>query len=185
MAGGRLAAYVCRGCGIGERLATARLADIAVREGRATVCREHDVLCSADGVAMIREDLDAEGVSRVVIAACSRRAKTEAFAFEGVALTRVSLREGVVWVRPDTEEARESTQEMAEDSVRMGCAAARAVANMPSGPPHSSGSSTRYKARSIRLLNCVMMILSFSGIRPREHAVRLDSVRAGHREIRP
>ena len=53
MAGRKLAAYVCRGCGIGERLATARLADIAVREGRATVCREHDVLCSADGVAMI------------------------------------------------------------------------------------------------------------------------------------
>ena len=141
MAGRKLAAYVCRGCGIGERLATARLADIAVREGRATVCREHDVLCSADGVAMIREDLDAEGVSRVVIAACSRRAKTEAFAFEGVALTRVSLREGVVWVRPDTEEARESTQEMAEDSVRMGCAAARAVA--PPVPRREEGLSRR------------------------------------------
>ncbi len=74
---------------------------------------------------MIKEDIEKEGVNRVVIAACSRRAKTEAFNFDDVSISRVNLREGVIWIRPDTDEARETTQEMAADYVRMGCAEAK------------------------------------------------------------
>jgi quinone-modifying oxidoreductase subunit QmoB len=85
-------------------------------------------------VKMIQDDIDNEGVNRVVIAACSRRAKTEAFSFEGVTLSRANLREGVIWVRPDTDEARETTQEMADDYVRMACAEAKYMT-----PPHASG----------------------------------------------
>jgi quinone-modifying oxidoreductase subunit QmoB len=121
----KIGAYICKGCGLGERLDSAQLASIATREGKANVCRQHDFLCSADGVAMIQRDIEQEDVNRVVIAACSRRAKTDAFGFDTVALSRVNLREGVIWVRPDTEEARELTQEMAADYVRMGCAEIR------------------------------------------------------------
>jgi quinone-modifying oxidoreductase subunit QmoB len=39
------------------------------------------------------------------------------------------LREGVIWVRPDNEEAQETTQEMAEDYVRMGCAEIKFMTN--------------------------------------------------------
>ncbi len=115
----KIGCYICKGCGIGERLDTARMATIAQREAKAHLVREHDFLCSADGVATIRNDIDNEGVNHVAIVACSRRAKTEAFSFDGVAMSRASVREGVIWVRPDTDEARETTQEMAEDYTRM------------------------------------------------------------------
>ncbi len=111
--------YICKGCGIGERLNTSQMATIAEREARANIVREHDFLCSAEGVAMIQNDIDNEGVNHIAIVACSRRAKTEAFNFDGVAISRGNIREGVIWVRPDTDEAQETTQEMAEDYTRM------------------------------------------------------------------
>ena len=117
----KVGAHICKGCGLGERLDCGQLATIAEREGKANLVREHDFLCNAEGVAMIQNDIDNEGVNKVMIAACSRRAKTEAFNFENVAITRANLREGVIWVRPDNDESRETTQEMAADYVRMGC----------------------------------------------------------------
>jgi quinone-modifying oxidoreductase subunit QmoB len=118
----KIGAYICKGCGLGERLDADQLETIATREGKAAICKQHDFLCSAGGVAAIQKDIDNEGVNRVAIAACSRRAKTDAFDFDGVALARANLREGVIWVRPDTDEARETTQEMAADYIRMACA---------------------------------------------------------------
>jgi len=126
----KIGAYICQGCGIGERLDTAQLASVAKREGKAAEAKEHAFLCSAEGVKMIQDDI-AAGVTHVVIAACSRRAKTEAFSFDGVAISRANLREGVIWVRPDTPEAAETTQEMADDYVRMACAEAKYM-KMPS-----------------------------------------------------
>lgn len=117
----KIGAYICKGCGIGDRLDTSQMANIAKRDGKAAIAKEHDYLCNAEGVATIQSDIDNEGVNHVVIAACSRRAKTEAFSFEGVAMSRANLREGVIWVRPDTDEARETTQDMADDYVRMAC----------------------------------------------------------------
>lgn len=121
----KIGAYICKGCGLGERLEGAQLATIAERESKANIVREHDFLCSAAGVAMIQDDIDKEGVNRIAICACSRRAKTEAFNFQNVAITRGNLREGVIWVRPDTDEARETTAEMAADYVRMAVTEAR------------------------------------------------------------
>ncbi|WP_455367011.1 FAD-dependent oxidoreductase, partial [Kaarinaea lacus] len=129
----KIGAYICKGCGLGERLQGAQLAMIAEREGKADFVREHDFLCNAEGVAMIQNDIDNEGVNRVAICACSRRAKTEAFNFENVALSRANLREGVIWVRPDTDEARETTEEMAADYVRMACAEVKFMT-----PPHAN-----------------------------------------------
>ncbi len=117
----KIAAYLCKGCGLGERLNVNELKVIAEREGRVDMVREHDFLCSEAGVQLIQNDIDNEGVTNVAICACSRRAKTEAFNFENVAVTRGNLREGVIWARPDTDEARELTQEMAADYVRMAC----------------------------------------------------------------
>lgn len=133
MSDAKIGAYICKGCGLGERLDSKQLLNIASREGKAGVAKEHDFLCSAAGVEMIQNDIDNEGVNRVVIAACSRRAKAEAFSFEGVSISRVNLREGVIWVRPDTEEARETTQEMADDYIRMGCSEAKYMKPPASG----------------------------------------------------
>ncbi len=127
----KIGAYICKGCGLGDRLDAGQLEMIATREGKANLCKQHDYLCSADGVATIQKDIDDEGVNKVVIAACSRRAKTDAFNFDGVAISRANLREGVIWVRPDTDEARETTQEMADDYIRMACSEIKAM-SLPS-----------------------------------------------------
>ena len=121
----KIGAYICNGCGIGDRLDSGQLEMTATRDGKANVCKQHDFLCSESGVKMIQDDIDNEGVNHVVIAACSRRAKTEAFNFDNVSLHRANLREGVIWVRPDTDEMQETTQEMADDYVRMACAEAK------------------------------------------------------------
>jgi quinone-modifying oxidoreductase subunit QmoB len=122
MSENKTAVYICKGCGIGDRLDTDQLAKIAESEGKCSFVHQHDFLCNADGINTIRNDIDGKGVTHVVIAACSRRAKTDAFGFDDVALGRANLREGVIWVRPDTEEAIETTQEMADDYLRMACA---------------------------------------------------------------
>ena len=134
----KIGAYICKGCGLGERLDIAQLTQIAEREGKAQVVKEHDFLCSAAGVDTIRKDIEGEGVNHVVIAACSRRAKAEAFNFEDVAVSRANLREGVIWSQPDTDEARELTQEMAADYVRMACAETQAMHVPQPNPNHGS-----------------------------------------------
>ena len=136
----KIGAYFCKGCGIGERVDTSQMATIATREAKAAVTKEHDFLCSAEGVAMIQNDIDNEGVNRVAIVACSRRAKTEAFNFENVAISRGNIREGVIWVRPNTDEAQETTQEMANDYTRMACFE---VGTMT--PPHASGEAQGHR----------------------------------------
>ncbi len=115
----KIGAYICKGCGISDRVDTAQMAQIATRDAKAHVAKEHEFLCNADGIKMIQDDIDNEGVNHVAICACSRRAKVEAFNFDNVAISRGNIREGVIWVRPDTDEARETTQEMADDYVRM------------------------------------------------------------------
>ncbi len=128
----KIGAYVCSGCGIGDRLDVNQLVNTAKRDGKANEVKDHPFLCSAEGVKLIQDDIDNNGVNRVVIVGCSRRAKTEAFSFENVAITRANIREGVLWVRPDAPEHAETTQEMADDYVRMACAEIKYM-GIPSG----------------------------------------------------
>ena len=137
----KFAAYICKGCGLGDRLDVDALAGVAQKEGKMQVVRQHDFLCNADGVAMIKNDIASEGVTHIMIGACSRRAKTEAFFFPNNAVARTNLREGVIWIRPDTEEARETTQDMAEDYVRMGCAEVKAM-TAPAGNANTGSNRT-------------------------------------------
>ena len=134
----KIGAYICKGCGIGERLNTAQLATIAQKEGKAQVVREHEFLCNSQGVEMIRNDIANEGVNRVVIAACSRRAKADTFSFEGVTISRANLREGVIWATPADEDKQEIVQEMAADYVRMGCAESLKMQVPQANPNHGN-----------------------------------------------
>lgn len=117
----KFAGYICTGCGIGERLDAGQLETTAKRDGKLAEVKQHQMLCGKEGVKMIRDDIDA-GVTHVMIAACSRRAKVEAFNFTDIALSRANLREGVIWLRPEGDDNRETTQEMADDYIRMACA---------------------------------------------------------------
>lgn len=126
----KIGGYLCTGCGIGDRLDTKSLETVAVREGRIAFCKTHNFLCSPAGIDMINADLNAQGddkVGKLVIMACSRRAKTEAFNFGAIPTARVNLREGVIWIRPEGAEHDETTQEMAADYIRMGCAEVKAM----------------------------------------------------------
>ena len=136
----KTAAYICKGCGLGERLDCAELVIIAAREGKSDIVRAHDFLCNADGITMIQKDID-EGVNRVIIGACSRRAKTEAFDFENVAMSRANLREAVIWSQPDSDVARETTQEMAADYIRMACGEIKFMTIPEENPEHGTSSS--------------------------------------------
>ncbi len=134
----KIGAYICKGCGIGERLDTAQLAMIAQKEGKAQVVREHEFLCNSQGVEMIRNDIANEGVNHVVIAACSRRAKVETFNFDNVAISRTNLREGVIWITPTDDDKKEIVQEMAADYVRMGCAESAKMQIPRTNPNHGN-----------------------------------------------
>jgi quinone-modifying oxidoreductase, subunit QmoB len=128
----KTAAYVCTGCGIGDALDTAQLAKIAQKEGKVALVREHAFLCSDAGVGMIRDDIANDAITHVMVAACSRRAKTDAFDFSGIALSRANLREGVVWAVAPGDAHDEVRQEMAADYVRMACAELKRI-KVPAG----------------------------------------------------
>jgi quinone-modifying oxidoreductase, subunit QmoB len=127
-----MGAYICKGCGIGDRLDCGQLEQTATRDGKAKYAKSHDFLCSAEGVAMIQADIDSGETNHVILGACSRRAKVEAFNFQNVSVARANLREGVIWVRPDNDDANETTQEMADDYIRMACAESK-FQKLPAG----------------------------------------------------
>ena len=120
----KLAGYICTGCGIGERLNAGKLENVAKKEGKIPACKSHPMLCGAEGIQMLKDDI-AGGVTHLMLAACSRRAKVEVFNFPDVSISRANLREGVLWLRPNTKENAETTQEIAEDYIRMACAELR------------------------------------------------------------
>jgi len=113
----KIGVYLCSGCGIGDALDVAKLAKVAEKECKAPVVKVHPFLCSAEGTALMRKDME-EGVNALVIGACSPRVKTEAFAFDPkMVLCRVNLREHVAWCHKPKDE---DTQMLAEDYLRMG-----------------------------------------------------------------
>jgi quinone-modifying oxidoreductase subunit QmoB len=112
----KLAVYICSGCGIGEALDIEKLSGVATKECKAAICKNHPNLCGQEGVKIIKDDIAAEGVNRVVIAACSPRVMYDVFNFDGCVVERANIREQVVWAQ---EPGHEDTQMMAEDYVRM------------------------------------------------------------------
>ncbi len=117
----KIGLYICTGCDIGKSLDVDALIQVAEKEGKAALVKTHEALCAPEGLEMISEDIESEGLNRVSICACSAREKTVEFNFDSdIVLTdRVSMREQVVWSHEPNDE---DTQMMAEDYVRMSCA---------------------------------------------------------------
>ncbi|MBS3732448.1 MAG: CoB--CoM heterodisulfide reductase iron-sulfur subunit A family protein, partial [Desulfobacterales bacterium] len=124
--------YICTGCGIGEALEVDALCGIPEEEG--VPVKTHPFLCSQEGVELIKQDMENEGINTMVIAGCSRRVNAETFTFENCLVERVNLREQVIWSHPrsefpalteeekEDEENYDSVQMLAEDYLRMGMA---------------------------------------------------------------
>ncbi|MBE3584929.1 hydrogenase iron-sulfur subunit [Desulfofundulus thermocisternus] len=113
----KLAVYICTGCGIGDALDIDALSNVATKEYKVPVCKSHPFLCGVEGVGMIKQDMEGEGVNTIVIAACSMRVNYDVFNFPNTIVERVNLREQGVWCHPANDE---DTQMLAEDSLRMG-----------------------------------------------------------------
>ena len=113
----KIGVYLCSGCGIGDAVDLDATATVATDEMKAPLCKQHEALCSEDGVKLIAGDLAAGDTTKPVIAACSQRVMSDKFAFDGVNVIRANLREQAVWCHPAGDE---DTQMLANDQVRMG-----------------------------------------------------------------
>lgn len=124
----KVGCYICKGCEIGTSVDVDKLVAVATGDGKVPVCKTHDILCSKEGIDMIKNDIASEGVNRIVVAACSGRVFPELFDFGKDVLTdRANLREQVAWCHePDDED----TQMLAEDVIRMSAAKVK-VASPP------------------------------------------------------
>jgi quinone-modifying oxidoreductase, subunit QmoB len=117
----RTGVYVCEGCGIGGCVNTAALAQAAETHQGVVVTRTSNAFCLEDA-ALIRDDIAAQNLESVVIAACSPRVNRQVFEFAPTTVQRVNLREHVAWSHAPNEEA---TEELAADLLQMGIAAAQ------------------------------------------------------------
>ena len=129
--------YLCQGCGIGEAVSVDALEDVATGEFAMPLCRQHDCLCSDEGVSAIREDIGAGAIDQAIIVACSHRVMADRFTFDGTDVVRANIREQVVWTHPAGDPR---TQEMAADSLRMAIAQA---ANATAPEPLTEGDFSR------------------------------------------
>ncbi len=123
----KLGIYICSGCDIGKAVDIEKLAEIAKSDTKAAICKTNEFLCGGNAIREIREDIEKEGLNRVVIAGCSHRVKTDEFNLNipGVLIERCNIREQVAWVQKPQDE---DTQMMAEDYIRMSAAKAKSSA---------------------------------------------------------
>ena len=112
----KLGVYICKGCEIGKCVDTDRLAQIATEEFQIPIVRTSTAFCLED-TQQIRDDVTSEGLSSVVIAACSGRVNTDVFSLAPTLVERVNLREQVAWNHAPNEE---ETQSLGNDYLRMG-----------------------------------------------------------------
>ncbi len=110
--------YLCKGCGIGEAVDLEKLKTRAALKGKvpADIIKEHQVLCSPEGLELIKNDIK-EGTNTLIIGACSPRVKTDEFDFPGAITERVNLREFVAWT---AEPMSDDAQSIANDYMVMG-----------------------------------------------------------------
>ncbi len=77
--GGAIRVYICTGCDIGISVDVDKLSKIPAQFGAAEAVR-HPFLCGEAGVQLLRNDA-AQGVNRMLIAACSGRVYADRFDF--------------------------------------------------------------------------------------------------------
>ncbi len=94
----KIGVFICKSCGIAERLNIEELEAKAKEQG-ATSVYSSDFLCSKEGKEFINTKIQEDGLEAVSLCACSFRVNYDVFNFGKVAVDRVSLREGVVWSR--------------------------------------------------------------------------------------
>ena len=59
--------YICKGCGIADAIDIEKLSNVATKDNKMPLCKTHDVLCSPEGVQLIKDDMAKDGVNTVII----------------------------------------------------------------------------------------------------------------------
>lgn len=111
----KIGVFICTGYGIAEALDVDALSQVATGEFSVPFCRTVET-CEGPGLKAIVEDIQAQGLTKVVIAGISPRRYADTAFPPDVIVEKVALREQVVWSLPAGEE---DTQMMAEDYLRM------------------------------------------------------------------
>jgi len=111
----KIGVFICTGYGIAEALDVDALCKVATDEFDVPFCKTVSA-CEGPSLKSINEDIQAEGLTKVVIAGISARRYAQGMFPDGVIVEKVALREHVVWCQPAGEE---DTQMMAEDYLRM------------------------------------------------------------------
>ena len=70
---GKTGVYICSGCDIGSATDVEALQKLVKDELKVPVCKTHPFLCSEDGVNLLKDELQREGLDRLVLGACSSR----------------------------------------------------------------------------------------------------------------
>ena len=113
----KIGVYICSGYDIDKVIDCEKLAeDIKERES-VNLVKIMKNLCTKEGAAEVRKDIETEGLEGVVIAASSPRYHTDIFKFDNVVMDRVSIRELVAWTHTPMDK---HTQDLALDYLKMG-----------------------------------------------------------------
>jgi quinone-modifying oxidoreductase subunit QmoB len=111
----KIGVFICTGYGIAEALDIDALCKVATDELGVPFCRTADS-CEGADLESILQDIEKEGLGKVVIAGVSPRRYADHAFPEDVIVEKIALREHVVWCQPGGEE---DTQMLAEDYLRM------------------------------------------------------------------
>ena len=122
----RIGVYVCHcGLNIAAGVDVAQVAEYAATLPGVVLARDHKYTCSIPGQTHIAEDIQAHGLNRVVVAACSPLLHEQTFrrAIENAGLNpfylqMVNIREHAAWVHADRAEATEKAKDMVRGAVR-------------------------------------------------------------------
>ena len=117
--------YICKGCGIGESIDIEKLAKVAkkgpIKEENIKV---HDVLCSPEGLQLIKGDTKKEGINTILIAACSPRLHEPTFramvqraGLNPYLLEISNIREHCSWVHDDGETATAKAKDLVHMAI--------------------------------------------------------------------
>jgi heterodisulfide reductase subunit A len=122
----RIGVYVCEcGTNIAAKVDVAKVVEFAQGLPNVVVARHYKYTCSEPGQKMIQEDIRTQGLTRVVVAACSPRMHEPTFqnAVAGAGLNpyhfqMANIREHVSWVVRDPEQATEKAKRLVHAAVR-------------------------------------------------------------------
>ncbi len=121
----KVGVYICHcGINIASTVDVEAVRDFAARLPHVAVARDYQYMCSDPGQALIKEDIQNQGLDRVVVAACSPRmheltfrATIEEAGENPYHLEVANIREQLSWVHSDEEKGTEKAKQLVTAAV--------------------------------------------------------------------